>query len=83
MESCNMTEDNSVEIYNIPCGDVVKMEFVKYYDFIELQKKADLFETIAKEAFFAGFELSKFFPSDSDISKKWIEYKESMEIKEK
>ena len=80
MESCNMTENNSVEVFSKPHGEATAADFVKYSDFVALEEKIKLFEAIAKDAFFAGFELSKFFPSDSDISKKWNEYRDSIGI---
>ena len=47
----------------------------------QLQEKIKFLKATAKDAFFAGFELSKFFPSDSDISKKWDEYRDSVGLK--
>lgn len=79
MQTVNMNEDNSTEVFLIPRGgDGSKMEFVKYSDFLEVSAKLEALQNKSKDCFFAGFELSKFFPSDTDISKKWDEYRDSL-----
>lgn len=81
MQNENMTNDPSLEVFSIPCGDLGRMELVKHSDFVALEKKLKMIEASTKDAFFAGFKLSKYFPSDTDISPKYDEYINSLEDK--